>query len=426
MASPVRVILVGLGGMGTRHLGGFLALHRSGRREVELVGLCDQDAGRRTRAAQQARLVLGRQVREFEDLDEVLAADDVDAVDLAVPTHLHHPLVLRALAAGHHVLVEKPFALTMAQAAEMTAAARAAGTVLAVAENFRRVPPNRAFASWVAEGVLGDVYFTTSTLSLPARLLHPDGAGDWYRDRRLSGSLAALEMGVHEMDLLQFWFGPLREVHGLVRTFEPDVAASNGGALSATSDDSCFATVTTQSGVVAQLALTMAGHGEPVGRRLAVGSAGSATSSCWEAWQQGSLSIDGSTSVAVDDEVGRWVSAADPHLLARVLPEGTWDPTRLAVDVGDPVRYGIAAEVLDFARAVLGEGAVEVGPEQASHALAGALAILESSACGRSVLVDDVLDGTVSTWQDELEPPRNEASAPGPTDPFAPGTGATT
>lgn len=402
MTKPIKVILVGCGGMGLRHLDGYIALRDAGRREVELVGVCDENEGRRSIASNRYARDGSKTLQEFADMSELLSSSDFDAVDIAVPTGLHERLTVDALSSGKHVMVEKPIALTIESALAMESAAERMGRVLAVAENFRRVPGNRAFQSWMATQRIGDVYFATSTLSLPSEFVHPQGQGDWYRDSTMAGSLAALEMGVHEMDLLQVWFGRAARVSGNVRTFEKHVTASDGRQLRSESDDTCFATVTLASGMVAQITLSMAGHGGARASRLVVGSAGSATSGCWESWEDGELAVDGEPVVSMDEAIRDWVAALPLVERERLLPTGTWDPHELRVDVGSAVRYGVAAEILDFAEAIREGRTPEVGAPQALAALAGAIAILESSFAAKEIEIDDVQRGVVTAWQESI------------------------
>ncbi|MFG1804145.1 Gfo/Idh/MocA family protein [Micromonospora carbonacea] len=401
--NPVPVALVGCGGMGLRHLRAYAALHTASNPDVRLVAVADGDEHRRTSAVAAYRDLTGQTLPAVATIDDLAGRADVEAVDIAVPTSLHAPLAIRAFDQGHHVLVEKPIALTIASARAMAGAADRAGRVLAVAENFRRVPGNRAVRDFLATGVVGTPYFATSQLSLPASLLHPQGGGDWYRDRTMSGSLVALEMGVHEMDLLQYWFGPAVAVSATVHTYEPEVVLADGRRTPVTSEDSCFGQVSFAGGVRAQLALTMAGHGEVVGNRLLVGSTGSLTSACWENWQGGWLTTDHGAREPLDDRVRRWVADLSADTRDRFFPAGTWNPAALTVDVADPLRYGIAHEIVDFARAVRTGTPPETGAPEAIAALAAAIALLESSAARAEVAVCDVLDGAVSSWQQSLD-----------------------
>jgi len=401
MSEPLRVALVGCGGMGRRHLRAYIALERSPW--VRLAAVCDTDEGRREAARAEFERATGRPVAAHPTLAEAAAATGLDGADIAVPTRYHHTAAIEAFGLGLHVQVEKPIALTVRAARAMIEAARAAGLTLAVSENFRRVPANRAIRALLADGAIGRPYWTSSELVLPAEKLHPQGGGEWYRDRAMSGSLVALEMGVHEADLLAYWFGPIERVSALVKTYEAELPAADGGRIQVTSEDTCFARIELAGGVVANVTMTMAGHGAEVGRRLVVGAAGSLSSDIWEAWQGGRMVLDDGASTPLGRLTAEYVEGLDPELRERLLPDGTFDPGDLSLDVADPVRYGVATSIADFARAALEGGRPEVGGEEALAALAGAIALLESSAADRTVAVADVLSGENDLWQAEMD-----------------------
>ncbi|XBB65565.1 Gfo/Idh/MocA family oxidoreductase [Nocardioides sp. WV_118_6] len=401
---PVGIALVGCGGMGLRHVRGYAALRNAGTPGAVLAAVCDTDAARRAEAVELYRALTGEVVPAVARMEDLAALRDVVAVDVAVPTAYHLPLALEAYGRGLHVMVEKPIALTVRSARRMTEAAAEAGLVLAVAENFRRVPGNRAFRALLDQGEIGRPYFTTSTLSIPSSMLHPTGGEvAWYRDQTLSGSLVALEMGVHEMDLLQYWFGPARTVDAVVRTYEPELVHADGSTTTVTSEDTCLARVDFDDDLSAQVTLTMAGHGEPLGQRLVVGSRGSVSSACWEGWQDGWIALDDGTRVPVEDRIRAWADGLDADAREHWLPLGTWNPDDITLDVQDPVRYGVAYEIHDFARAVATGGRPEIGGPEGTDDLAAAIALLESSLSGGPVQVADVAAGVVTRWQDPLD-----------------------
>ena len=81
----------------------------------------------------------------------------------------------------------------------------------------------------------------------------------------------------------------------------------------------------------------------------------------------------------------------------------TWDPSDLRVDIQDPMRYGIATELYDFADAVAAGRPPEIGAEEGTAAVAVCLAVLESAALNAPVAVADVTSGRVRTWQQDLD-----------------------
>ncbi len=194
----VRVGVVGLGRISNTHIKGYQA---DGRARV--VALCDIDRARLAAAAETHGLT---DALLTDDYDALLARDDLDAVSLPLPDYLHHDFVLRAIAAGKHVLCEKPLAMTAAQAEEMLSAAEAAGVVHAVHMQRRYQPAARFVADLVAEGALGELRHFRCRMCVH-RISDPAVKLEWrlQADRGCYGVLG--DLGAHALDLAHFTMG---------------------------------------------------------------------------------------------------------------------------------------------------------------------------------------------------------------------------
>ena len=131
--------------------------------------------------------------------DYEAAIDDpaIDAVVIAVPPRLHLHLALRALAAGKHVLVEKPAFLTMADYDTVRVARERAGRTVLVAENDHYKPLAVCLRALVAKGVIGEMVFA-HFVTIARRLKTAD---DWRNDETMAGGDAFFEEGVHWLHL---------------------------------------------------------------------------------------------------------------------------------------------------------------------------------------------------------------------------------
>ncbi len=193
---PVGYGLVGCGGFGLFCLEQYAGMHG-----LKRIAVADADAGRARAAAAKSGL-------EACSVDELLAREDVEIVHVAAPPFTHRELVAKALAAGKHVLCEKPLAVELDGAREMAAAARRAGRVLAVNLIMRYNPLCAALKKIVEERLLGEPLH--GFLENYAKD-EPLPAGHWFWDREKSGGIF-IEHGVHFFDLFSWWLGEGRAV----------------------------------------------------------------------------------------------------------------------------------------------------------------------------------------------------------------------
>ena len=150
------------------------------------------------------------------DARTLLDRNDVDAVYIAVPNRLHAPLAQQALAAGKHVLLEKPVALTAAEAEATIAAATSAGKTLMLGMNQRFDPAVQRARALSASGALGPVYHARAYWRRRAGIPR---IGSWFTDRSQAGGGALLDIGVHVLDATLHILGNFRAVSVSGATF---------------------------------------------------------------------------------------------------------------------------------------------------------------------------------------------------------------
>jgi predicted dehydrogenase len=208
-----------------------------------------------------------------DDYEALIRRSDIDAVAVATPPAAHHDMVMAALAAGKHVLCEKPFARNAAEAAAMHGAAKTAGVTAMVAHEFRFAPQRLFIKQLLDEGYVGIPQVAQLELFIGGRRpaqAPPLGAG--AADG--GGLLAAL--GSHFVDGLRHWFGDVVEVNGLVRTLRPDrVDPTTGATVQTDADDTFHFVLTFDSGMVASMTASTAVGPGPGGRTFISGSDGS-------------------------------------------------------------------------------------------------------------------------------------------------------
>jgi predicted dehydrogenase len=238
--SKLRVGIVGSGFGGAVHAPAY-ALHP----RFEPVAIASP--------ASAARVAKERRIpHAFQSVEEMLAGVELDVVSVASPPFDHHRSVLAALAAGKHVLCEKPFALNVAQAEEMVAARERAGTVGALAFEFRYVPALIAMKELIENehmGALREIEVARLSSDLLERSTErPRG---WWFDAARGGGVANAVMP-HFFDLATFLAGRApRATYGLLRTANR-LRSDAQGRFESSAADGAFAYADYGDGLVAR------------------------------------------------------------------------------------------------------------------------------------------------------------------------------
>ncbi|MER8004700.1 Gfo/Idh/MocA family oxidoreductase [Streptomyces sp. NPDC094149] len=264
---PLRVGMVGYAFMGAAHSQGWRTaghVFDLPRRPV-LSAICGRDADAVRRAADRHGWAAAE-----TDWRALIARDDIDLVDICTPGDSHAEIALAALAAGKHLLCEKPLANTVEEASAMTEAAEAAyerGQLSMVGFNYRRLPATTLARGMVAEGRIGTLRHVRVTY-LQDWLVDPGFPLTWRLRREAAGSGSLGDLGAHIVDLAQYLAGErLAGVSALTETFVrqrplPTAATSGLSAVSSsgtgtvTVDDAALFTGRLASGALASFEAT--------------------------------------------------------------------------------------------------------------------------------------------------------------------------
>jgi predicted dehydrogenase len=270
----ITVGFIGVGNMGGGHLGGFL-----GDRDLEVLAICDVDAVKRGQAVQRVEEHYAAQTAagtyhgcaSYNEYEELLARDDIDAVLIAVPDHWHATVAIAACRAGKDVYCEKPLSLTIHEAGEMVRAARRYSTVFQTGSQQRSSANFRKACELVRSGRIGKLLTVHVGIGQPSqekylpeqpvregfdwdRWLGPapwqpyneercsgNYSGGWRRIRDYSGGMMT-DWGAHHFDIAQWGMGmdgsgPI-EIHApdgkdydtLTYRYETGVLMYHGGA----------------------------------------------------------------------------------------------------------------------------------------------------------------------------------------------------
>ncbi|WP_030856291.1 Gfo/Idh/MocA family protein [Streptomyces sp. NRRL S-37] len=264
---PLRIGMVGYAFMGAAHSQGWRTAPRVFDLPLspELAVICGRDADAVRTAADRHGWA------ETEtDWRALVERDDVDLVDICTPGDSHAEIALAALAAGKHVLCEKPLANTVAEAEAMTRAAEEAaarGQLAMVGFNYRRVPATALARRMVAEGRIGRLRHVRVAY-LQDWLVDPEFPLTWRLRREQAGSGSLGDLGAHIVDLAQYLSGErLAGVSALTETFVRErplptapsaglAAVSAAGTGQVTVDDAALFTGRFTSGAIASFEAT--------------------------------------------------------------------------------------------------------------------------------------------------------------------------
>lgn len=207
----VRVAMIGFGGIAKSHKKGYERLEKEGA-PVRLVAICDIDPEQFVKEQAinlegVAKYDLSGQTL-YTNLDEMIAGEDFDMVDICLPSYLHKAYVIKMLKAGKHVLCEKPMALSSSDCREMIETANACGKKLMIGQCLRFEPFYLFLKNAIEKGTFGKVKnaFFERLSAMPRW-----GFEGWYRDTNRSGG-AIMDLHIHDVDMVRFLFGEPKSV----------------------------------------------------------------------------------------------------------------------------------------------------------------------------------------------------------------------
>jgi predicted dehydrogenase len=321
---------------------------------ARLVAVCREDAARADKAAAQFGVPCDA------SLEALLARPDIDAICICTPSGQHAAQAIAAARAGKHVLVEKPMALTLADADAMIVACQEAGVHLGVALQRRTDPVFRDVKAAIDGGELGKL--TLGTISVP--YMRPQSYYDsaaWRGTWALDGGGALMNQGIHLLDLLVWYMGDAVSVQASAATLAHAIEV----------EDCVTAALRFANGALgAVTATTAAAPGFP--HRVEVYG------------DQGGVQIEG-------EEIARWeVAGAEPR--TKNQEPRTEQRAPVAAGAGaSPTGIGAAGHTRllgDFVAAIHEGRAPLIPGQEGRRSLALALAIYESARTGKAIAVD--------------------------------------
>jgi predicted dehydrogenase len=192
--SPVNFAVIGAGAIGYDHINS-LRQHP----EARVVAVAEPSPERAKEVT--AKTGITDVVADYRSL---LSRPDIHAITIGVPNYLHAPMALAALAAGKHVMLDKPMATNARDAARIVAAAARRGLVLMVGQNMRFSPEVQTARQLIDKGVLGEVYHAKTSWCRRAGIPR---IGSWFTQSKFAGGGCTYDIGVHALDRCLYLMG---------------------------------------------------------------------------------------------------------------------------------------------------------------------------------------------------------------------------
>jgi len=346
--------VVGLG------MGGYHCRAVTDAEGCRLVAACDTDPQRLQ------PIVEKYGTRGYDSYSEMLGNDEIDVVSVATPSGMHADMAMEAVAAGKHVVVEKPVDVKVDKIRRLAAAVREAGVKGAAIFQSRTEPLNKRIKATIDEGRMGSVIGVHALLPWYRKQSYYEGPhGSWKGTWAMDGGGSLANQGVHTVDLLQWFAGRVKSVYGIYGIFAHDVEA----------EDKTVACLRFASGALGTLATTTAAYGGDSqtlvlhGDRGTIHKARELTS-----WKM------------MDDEEGK----EEKELLGfygpkQQRPEGETVAT-------DPMAVGSSGHKFQFedlVEAIWEDRDPYITIESATHAVEVVSAIYESGRTGREVTIPE-------------------------------------
>jgi UDP-N-acetyl-2-amino-2-deoxyglucuronate dehydrogenase len=344
--------------------------------EVRIVALVDAIPAASESLADFIEKKGGPRPPQFTTLQEAFGAVDIDLVALATPSGLHIQQGLEVLAAGKHVVIEKPLDVDLTRAQEIEAAAKEAagkGIVASVISQHRFDQSSVAVADAVAKGRFGRLTSAIASVAWWRSQGYYD-SGDWRGTWSMDGGGALMNQGVHTVDLLLWFMGRPVEIHAHTARLAHERIEV---------EDTAVATITFENGGLAVLHATTAAYPGLTVRVQLMGSEGSAVvdndrlqyfHSKDAGGESADMGLQGGGNQA-EEELAKY-------------PEEDYK-------AADPTVYpaGHVRQYRDILAAIAGGRQAGVTVSDAVNALAAVRSVYVSATLGQPVLFDDVLAG---------------------------------
>ena len=363
----MKLGFIGCGVISLAHLEGLAQLKKENRDTFELSAVCDIRLERAEAFAAEVEKLLGTRPTVYTDYREMLEKDKPDAVSILINHDLHHTVAEDCFAAGVHVQMQKPLAISPLFGRKMIADSKKYNRVLTLSEPSVLGASNVAAARAVKDGMIGSVYmimdYATTTIKrgffagTPWRHMKGQAGAGWINDH-----------GVHRTHFFTEVNGPIKEVFAYTEIFEKEL--SDGKVtIQPTGEDTAMTVFRCENGALGHWMCASSAHGERTGGLWIYGSKG-----CFRPGQQITL------------EDGKIITM--PTLIEKYAP--------------DVVQNPFAHSYLELWEAITEGKSPISSAERGLEALGVVFAALEAATIGQPVNVQDILLGKRHAYEDTV------------------------
>ncbi len=239
MAKKIRVGLIGCGGIMRPHISGYLSIQD----KAEIVAINEISQDNITKTKEQ----IGKEMQVYSDWNDMLKKEQLDAVDICLPHHLHKPAIIDAARAGKHIICEKPLCLNMKEAEEIVSEVNKAGITYMSAHNQLFCPAVQEAKKLFEEGKIGKLfYIRTQDCFYAAFFVGAREKMGWRGDVEKQGGGELIDTGYHPSYLLLYLAGSkVKEVKSVTNTFVLDMDAEDTALVIANFENGAIGEVLT-------------------------------------------------------------------------------------------------------------------------------------------------------------------------------------
>ena len=395
MTEPIRLALVGCGGISKAHVAGYEDLYGRGCREFQVTACCDVIEESARQRAHEIAQFQDQEPQVFTDVGALIVSGVAEAADVCVPHCFHHSVAIPLLEGGLHVMVEKPIGVTIKASRRIIEAAETHRRVLATGENIRRDLASRACA-WAINRrrLIGDVRLVSVQAVQHGPFDYENPALKWRWVKLLTGGGMIMDSGAHFADMVQVLFGEVDQVFCTMSTYDDRIikGAPIVGDVRADVEDTWHAVIHFKDGPCVTWTYSRSLHSAGIRMAHYYGSAGAMSDLGFpfHPFQGGGTAILADGTVVSNEEIqAEYMASLTDEERERIFPYGVTD--------------GFAVEVWDFVNAISTGRKPEMDGYDGLRAKALCECCYESATAGQPVKFADVLEGRIDAYQRPID-----------------------